>query len=81
MVIQWTQRKYKSQFFESLWFENSIYKIEMTTVMVYIWCVTGDRTIELKFAQAPREKVSAMVYSEYDDLLRIDNTRTVEIAS
>ena len=81
MVIQWTQRKYKSQFFESLWFENSIYKIEMTTVMVYIWCVTGDRTIELTFDQALREKVSAMVYCEYDDLLRIAKTRTDEIVS
>ena len=42
---------------------------------------TGDRTIELTFDQALREKVSAMVYSEYDDLLRIAKTRTVEIAS
>ena len=33
---------------------------------------TGDRTIELTFDQALRETVTAMVYYEYDDLLRID---------
>ena len=42
---------------------------------------TGDRTIELTFDQALRETVSAMAYCEYDDLLRIDKARTVEIAS
>ena len=42
---------------------------------------TSDTTIELTFDQALPETVSAMVYCEYDDLLRIDKTRTVEIAS
>ena len=42
---------------------------------------TSDRTIELTFDQALRETVSAMAYCEYDDLLRIDKARTVEIAS
>ena len=42
---------------------------------------TGDRTIELTFDQALRETVSAMVYYEYDDLLRIDEARTVKIVS
>ena len=42
---------------------------------------TGDRTIELTFDQALRETVSAMAYCEYDDLLRIDEARTVEITS
>ena len=42
---------------------------------------TGDRTIELTFDDALRGTVSAMAYCEYDDLLRIDEARTVEIAS
>ena len=42
---------------------------------------TSDTTIELTFDQALLETVSAMVYCEYVDFLRIDKTRTVEIAS
>ena len=42
---------------------------------------TSDTTIELTFDQALPETVSAMVYCEYVDFLRIDKTRTVEIAS
>ena len=42
---------------------------------------TSDTTIELTIDQALPETVSAMVYCECVDFLRIDKTRTVEIAS
>lgn len=42
---------------------------------------TSDTIAELTFSKALPVTVSAMVYYEYDDMLRIDKLRTVELAS
>lgn len=42
---------------------------------------SSDTFVELTFSHPLPETVSAMVYFEYDELLRIDKTRTVELAS